>query len=263
MKESNYPGAAWGEDRGCRDTCDRRGAGQARVSFAAVLRGRRASAEGVGKSRQHGQRWALEGQCCILTWAGCAEREQGPGWEVLVRAFEGRKGSNRPEGRNETSPPLMRVTRSSCGNERIITLDCLVRLPIRPVDKSVALWTLSYLEGVPVAQVAKATLCLVLLEGLSLALALWSGWEVKGGLVMHPELRAITCLWAVFLFEMQGQQEILALHSSESSSGGQQMGNATTRRQMNEVGCGQQDTNHSEQNDLQGYSGISRDAALR
>lgn len=31
---------------------------------------------------------------------------------------------------------------------------------------------------------------------------------------------------------------------------------------MNEVGCGQQAGDHSEQNDLQSYSGISRDAAL-
>lgn len=41
------------------------------------------------------------------------------------------------------------------------------------------------------------------------------------------------------------------------------MGNVMTRRKVNEVGCGQQDADHSEQNDLQGYSGISRDAALR
>lgn len=44
------------------------------MNFVAVLGGRRARAEGLEKGGQD-QRWALEGQSCVLTQAGGMERE--------------------------------------------------------------------------------------------------------------------------------------------------------------------------------------------
>lgn len=45
-----------------------------------------------------------EGQSCVPTWAGYMGRDERPGWEGSVGAFEGRRGGSHPKRRNESSP---------------------------------------------------------------------------------------------------------------------------------------------------------------